>query len=551
MALKNPRAGTAYPGVRAGNPPDAYSVNRAPTTSDYKNFFVMDLWRDTSVTPPDMWILVARERNPATGNVEGTWVKFVGGGGDLIFLTGDVGGAVGPDAASNINLLGGAGITTTGVPATNTITFATAGDVARSYDTDAGTAVPALGVLQVLGGTNVNTAGAGNAVTINADGALANEYVTDAGTAVPVAGTLNVLGGTAVNTAGAGDTVTINADADVATRYDADSGSATPAANVLNVVGAGGITTSGAGDTLTIDGTGATGGVIITTFTSSGMWTKNANAQWVIVYGWNGGSGGGGGGALNNANDAGGSGAGFNGSFYHSSPASLWGASETVTVGGGGTGGTGETSGVPATDGTAGGQSSIGNVNAPVEPDSFGKLRVPAGGTTPGGDSGKIWSMAWGSSPSGSQGGDSKPTIVGDDAVDIGGDLNKFMMAGSGGGGGSRSSGVARDGGKGSDVLSADEVTTILAGGTAGVAPGGNGGNGVNGVNTGGVITGGSGGGGGAGHDTSGQTAGFGGNGGVPGGSGGGGGTATSVGSGIGGDGGDGARGEVVVVEFI
>lgn len=38
-------------------------------------------------------------------------------------LTGDVGGVVGPDAAFNLNLLTGDGLTSTGVPATNTITF--------------------------------------------------------------------------------------------------------------------------------------------------------------------------------------------------------------------------------------------------------------------------------------------------------------------------------------------------------------------------------------------------------------------------------------------
>lgn len=42
---------------------------------------------------------------------------------DVEFLTGDVGGAVGVDAGNNIFLLTGAGLTSTGNPATNTITF--------------------------------------------------------------------------------------------------------------------------------------------------------------------------------------------------------------------------------------------------------------------------------------------------------------------------------------------------------------------------------------------------------------------------------------------
>ena len=41
--------------------------------------------------------------------------------------------------------------------------------VANQYVTDAGTAVPALNILNVLGGANIGTTGAGNTVTINLD----------------------------------------------------------------------------------------------------------------------------------------------------------------------------------------------------------------------------------------------------------------------------------------------------------------------------------------------------------------------------------------------
>lgn len=46
-----------------------------------------------------------------------------GGGGPLDTLTGDIGGAISPDGANNINLLTGVGLTSTGVAVTNTITF--------------------------------------------------------------------------------------------------------------------------------------------------------------------------------------------------------------------------------------------------------------------------------------------------------------------------------------------------------------------------------------------------------------------------------------------
>ena len=40
-------------------------------------------------------------------------------------------------------------------------------DVATSYVTDVGTAIPALNILNVLGGTGIETEGSGNTVTIN------------------------------------------------------------------------------------------------------------------------------------------------------------------------------------------------------------------------------------------------------------------------------------------------------------------------------------------------------------------------------------------------
>lgn len=42
---------------------------------------------------------------------------------NIEFLTGDIGGPVGPDAAFNINVLTGNGLTTTGNPGTNTVTW--------------------------------------------------------------------------------------------------------------------------------------------------------------------------------------------------------------------------------------------------------------------------------------------------------------------------------------------------------------------------------------------------------------------------------------------
>jgi len=91
-------------------------------------------------------------------------------------LTGDSGGPVSPDGAFNIDILGGNNITTVGNPGTNSITIDLDANIADTYTTDSGNAVPAGGILQVVGGTNVNTSGAGNTITINASADLDLNY---------------------------------------------------------------------------------------------------------------------------------------------------------------------------------------------------------------------------------------------------------------------------------------------------------------------------------------------------------------------------------------
>jgi hypothetical protein len=50
-----------------------------------------------------------------------------GGGGTVITLTGNAGGAVGPNGGGNINVVGAGGVTVTGNPGTNTLTITDAG----------------------------------------------------------------------------------------------------------------------------------------------------------------------------------------------------------------------------------------------------------------------------------------------------------------------------------------------------------------------------------------------------------------------------------------
>lgn len=194
-------------------------------------------------------------------------------------------------------------------------TISASGSVPITFTTDAGNASPLLGVINILGGTGVDTTGVSNSVTINVDvtelTSIPTSFTADSGSATPAANNLNVvtLANDGIVTSAAGSTVTItsandlaavealattgyavrtgastwatrtfqegtgidltNADGtlgnttiavdvteitNIATTYNADSGSASPSANALSIVTLAddGIVTSGAGSTITI-----------------------------------------------------------------------------------------------------------------------------------------------------------------------------------------------------------------------------------------------------------------------------------------------------------
>lgn len=84
-------------------------------------------------------------------------------------LTGNVGGPVGP-TGNNINIIGAGGVLVTGNPGTSTLTITVSG-IATLYTEDVGTATPAGGNLNILGGAstagvNMHTFGSGNTVDI-------------------------------------------------------------------------------------------------------------------------------------------------------------------------------------------------------------------------------------------------------------------------------------------------------------------------------------------------------------------------------------------------
>lgn len=111
--------------------------------------------------------------------------RFIPGTGapPIETITGNTGGPVPPDGAGNIDLVGSDVVSVTGNPGTNTLTISVDDTVATTFDTDSGTATPVGNILEVLGGTNVTTMGAGNTITINATAAGIETLHGNTGTA--------------------------------------------------------------------------------------------------------------------------------------------------------------------------------------------------------------------------------------------------------------------------------------------------------------------------------------------------------------------------------
>lgn len=306
------------------------------------------------------------------------------------------------------------------------------------------------------------------------------------------------------------------------------------------------------------------GNIIVTKFTANGTFTKNASTKYVEVICWNGGGGGGSGRQGASTAAGGGSGGSSGGVLVFSGYATFFGATETVTIGSGGTGGAAQSSAsTNGNAGLAGGISSLGNI--------FVSLIVQGGlssqglggtsGTVVGGFSQgfMIPSYPLTNATSPSTGGSGRITTGTDGTiVALSGSLpfqtmvTMFCPTAAGGGAGADSV-TERSGGIGANYiaffLGGTTTDTLNAGGTAGLESttinGGAGNNAI--TTTGGRYVAATGGGGGGGQSV-GAAAGNGGNGGLPAaGGGGGGGSLNGTNSGAGGDGG---RGEIWVIEY-
>lgn len=174
------KQGTAYLGTNAVQPPDYTFTDRDPTQYDVNNVTVGDFWLNQ--TDQSLWVLVSLAGIPGSHGSLATWSKLESGGmSTLNELTGNTGGPVAPDGSSNINIVGdGIGITITGNPATHTLTASLigGGTPAESFPTDAGTAIPVAGVLNIK--ANTASVHAGSTVSFSASGNTVTFNVTDA-----------------------------------------------------------------------------------------------------------------------------------------------------------------------------------------------------------------------------------------------------------------------------------------------------------------------------------------------------------------------------------
>lgn len=119
-----------------------------------------------------------------------------GGVGNVKFLEGNTGGAVGPTLAGIINVVGSGDVTVTGNAGTNTLTISLTGGVATTYDADTGTATPILGILNINGASGIQTTASGNTIIIELSGAgIVESIVGDTGGG-PISGALTITGGT-------------------------------------------------------------------------------------------------------------------------------------------------------------------------------------------------------------------------------------------------------------------------------------------------------------------------------------------------------------------
>lgn len=96
-------------------------------------------------------------------------------------LTGNTGDIVFPNVG-NINIVGAGHLSVVGNDTTDTLTITADGGIADLYITDSGNASPVTGQVNVSGGDNIHTSGAGNTITIHLDASIVQPVTNSSGT---------------------------------------------------------------------------------------------------------------------------------------------------------------------------------------------------------------------------------------------------------------------------------------------------------------------------------------------------------------------------------
>lgn len=210
-------------------------------------------------------------------------------------LTGNAGGAVGPDGAGNIDFVGdGTVITVTGTPASNLLTITAAQstttnlgvvELATDAETIAGTdtdrAVVPSSLSAKLGTQTQYAMAYGNTTSgaIQWTAAGTNGQIPIAATgAAPVFANIISTGGTIVITNGV-NSIDLDTGGTIADEFDGDSGTAQPSGGVLTIAGGTNITTVAAADTVTINLDDA---ITLATSVTSPIYQTNAGADLVL-----------------------------------------------------------------------------------------------------------------------------------------------------------------------------------------------------------------------------------------------------------------------------
>jgi hypothetical protein len=196
----------SYMGVNPATPPNLVTYTFAPATDD-TNAPLGTLWlvidpTNPSPPTPQIWLL---------GNVVGftaTWVElYPGSGSGVNQIVTNMGTAI--ESMGAINIFGVNVITTTGSGNTVTIemTDGTDGQLLIGGGTE-----PQWANLTSTGGTVTISTGAN---TLNIEATVSgniHDIVTDSGTATESNNIINILGGTLINTSASGNTITIAMD---------------------------------------------------------------------------------------------------------------------------------------------------------------------------------------------------------------------------------------------------------------------------------------------------------------------------------------------------